>query len=248
MSDDKYNIETIGEFANIPKKLLPEFKVVTNAGDFYHIASNGSNAKTVTIPVNVPRTYINRENNTILRISVAKSIQNCIIGVHGHKVVEKWCVNTEEYNIYKITPEVALRPSSNVVGDANETGEYWLVNYDGEHEDYHLDRIGTLVGVANYSGYCGGEDGNKKNRKTVTVFGLDLWEEAIYNKEVLKPGYYKITYTQPYNENRWSKTFNVNVAERGDKAELFSEYYAIERMDDYISLKRAIMNSNTLPF
>lgn len=124
-------------------------KVVTNASlnqdYFLHIVK--SKPKDDMFLPNVSTRTGYKENRTIPRVHVSPTLIGCIVG-YAVTVDEVLYVADESfkggYYIYKIPFEYALRPNTNLVGDADESDEHWLIHYSEDTSSYKGELIGEF--------------------------------------------------------------------------------------------------------
>lgn len=232
-------IDDISNYTYISKNNKKELEILSPDKPLYHITTDKvASSKVLTIPVNVPRRTLNTEDNTILRICVADTLNDCICAIGGHDDVYLWGINDDKYSIYAIKPELVLKPSKSLVPDVEHTNEKWLVNYDGKHEEYSFDKVGEIIGICDY--YTRNKYLLDKNThtKAVSIYGLKVDVELQFDSNtLLKPGYYKVTNTQTASNANKSKNYNgykTSVEkENGTFKDTMKSYYAIEKINSY---------------
>lgn len=91
----------------------------------------------------MPRRASSKEDNTIPRVTVSPSLLGCII---GYAKLEYDFFNNVKNGCYinKILFEYALKPTTNLVYDADITDEVWLVSYNKQTFKYKPITIGQL--------------------------------------------------------------------------------------------------------
>jgi hypothetical protein len=233
--------------ANITKEDSNSLEIIEGGlTTLYHVARGIVKPK-IKIPVNVPRTSLMTENNTILRISVAEDILDCINGARGTSRIDMWELHSHtEYGIYKVSTPIYAKPGTKLISDAEETNERWLINYDGEHTFYTFDKIGAINPIAYY--YTKNKLVTEKETKDVYILLLTLDSDAYFNGEPIKAGNYKVICWQDLdNINKKNQGLFVDIKIKiipyNDKKKLFDEYFTIESRN---GLSDLIENSERL--
>ena len=90
----------------------------------------------------MPKSAADSENSTVPRVVTADTLMGCICGHSDVFYPVKARYANEEFrnNAFKIVHfdfDYALKPTSKLVFDAEETGEMWLVAYDKATIQYH---------------------------------------------------------------------------------------------------------------
>lgn len=87
----------------------------------YHVSPNHNLTELEPRITSKPMKF---ENHTIKRISVANNIKNCMQAIDGGD-------KGQQYMVYQIIIDKntkIVKPSKDIVEDADETGEYWILN------------------------------------------------------------------------------------------------------------------------
>lgn len=232
-------IDDISTYAHIPERHKKELEVLSTGKTYYHITeSKNAVDKVKHIPINVPRRTLSTEDNTILRICVADTINNCICAIGGHDNIDMWGINGDKYTIYAITPELIIKPSKKLLPDVEYTNEKWLVNYDGKHDYYSFDRVGEIIGICDYYTENQYILDKEIRKRAVSIYGLNVNVKVQFDDvTILNPGYYKITNTQTALNDVKRKNYigyRTNIKEEnGNIEETIKSYYAIEKIGSY---------------
>lgn len=245
-----YSIDDVLKNANISKRHKGELDILINNKTYYHIINSKiSSNRHYSIPINVPRRTLRTEDNTILRVCVADTINHCLCAIGGHDDVSYWGINDTQYSIYAITPNLLIQPSKNLVPDVEFTKEKWLINYDGKHEFYNFNKIGEILGICNYYTKNIHLLDKEEEKKAVSIYGLKLEVESRFNNStVLRPGYYKITNTQTFKNGSENHNFNgyktTVKEETGSIEDMVNSYYAVEKIGSYQELLTMLSPDN----
>jgi hypothetical protein len=185
-----------------PAETLEELSVVSareNGRNFMLHLSRNKNIKAM-VPYVTTRTQAH-EDRSIPRICVAPAIADCLIGYNG--TVDEF-QNREQaksgdgsktipwtggWYIYAIPFEYALKPSENLLVDADKTNEHWLVSYSPQTWSYAPIRIGKLFYTQ--VGYQAGRGGHA----TVVEMYIELDSPVrvpFCHDLMLEPGLYRI--------------------------------------------------------
>jgi hypothetical protein len=158
-----------------------------------HISSNGNIPKFTPI---VPPRGTPESDHRVPRICTAFTLVGCIIGYAA--VNYDFFKRTQEdgflggYKIYTFTPDIAVKPSQELLSDVHITGEHWIVSHSAE--------------TAHYSPVIRGEIivNSVKTTTEVTEADRELTVEFEFfihvtdsipwsHQRTLQPGYYRIT-------------------------------------------------------
>lgn len=84
------------------------------------------------------------EDRTIPRVSTSTTLTHCIAGA-GHV---DGLFNSDGFDgvfqIYAFEPEVAFKPNTELVKDATQNNELWLLSYSKETEEYKPTKVGQF--------------------------------------------------------------------------------------------------------
>lgn len=250
-----YTIEDIWEYANIPKRNRSELELLPGGKSYYHIVNSAtSSSKNYSIPINVPRRTLSTEDNTILRVCVADTINDCLCALGGHDDVYCWGIANNKYSIYAIDPELVIQPSKKLVPDVEFTNEKWLVNYDGKHESFNFYKVGEIIGICRYYTESPYLLGSEEESKSVNIYGLKIETKLQFKEDIsLEPGYYKVTNSQTIKKGNSERNFNGYTTKVSPETMTLEEevksYYAIERIDSYQELLKIVNSDNyNFPF
>lgn len=250
-----YTIEDIWEYANIPKRNRSELELLPSGKSYYHIVNSAtSSSKNYSIPINVPRRTLSTEDNTILRVCVADTVNDCLCAIGGHDDVYSWGINDTKYTIYAIDPELIIQPSKKLVADVEFTNEKWLINYDGKHEFFNFYKVGEIIGICSYYTKSPYLLDREEYGKAVSIYGLKVETKLQFKEDIsLEPGYYKVTNTQTIKKGNVRSNFSgyaVKVSpETNTLKDDIKSYYAIERIDSYQELLKTLSSDNyNFPF
>lgn len=143
-------------------KIVKNLEIVTKEDlgtpVLYHIAMD---KRKLMVP-NISKRALVHEDNTMPRVCVSRNLEECIIGYDAllevilsslptkeSKDKEKQHVSQAEYlggfYIHAIEYEVALKPNSRLIPDANTSNELWLVPYCKMWATYDAEVIGKML-------------------------------------------------------------------------------------------------------
>jgi hypothetical protein len=159
----------------------------------------------------MPRSASPSENNTTARITVAPSLLGCIIGYA--RLEADFLEGTDKdtikrtgfkggYEICKLEFKHCLSPNKQLVFDAENSQEHWLVSYNKQTVDYYPVNVGKMFASGiNYTAV------NSQEPKVTVDFYLDIksTKSIKFNNALhLDPGYYKCSITFDRKDNKGS--------------------------------------------
>lgn len=156
------------------------------------------------------------ENRTLPRIVGSPYILGCLISIpyinpHAYNVINVG------YYIHSIEFEYCLKPNKNLVFDAEETNELWLVTYNKDTIEYKAKKTGELL-VNNFTII----PNNKKKYQDcfMTIYiNVEKEDGLFFNKKIkLEKGYHSVT----FKYNRTNKLYNETTLEDKDNIEVTS--------------------------
>ena len=151
----------------------------------------------------MPRRAADDEDNTVARVTVADTLVGCLIG-YASAYYDFLNEDSSGYVISAIDYRECLKPTLDLVYDAEATNEHWLVSYDRASLKY----IPRTIGKIFFSEITWEKEARalteKKVKKTPikvranhSVFWLETHETTLLTKDtVLAPGYYRVTTTK----------------------------------------------------
>lgn len=188
-----------------------------------HISENSK------LPDLVPRIgprQASSEDKTVPRITTAPTIIGCMIGHVSSEQVFLYNHPTQDYKggyyIYGFEFDVALRPSKELVYDANKSDEHWLVTYNEDTVKYKPVLLGKyFIQSITYEAKSGS---NSVPTSAVLIFEITSDIGIDFNKKIrLTKGYWKIEGPLYSNIRSWetSRDFTASGLDK-------SEYDAIK--------------------
>ncbi len=131
---------------------------MTRDGVMYHINQSmpDENGEHIYIP-QISRRAAPSEDRTTPRVTVAPSLQGCLVGYNTLSSLADTPVAKDKKGlrpylgglyIYEIAFDVALKPNEKLVFDAGISGECWLLPYDKEHVQYTGKCVGKIFPVS----------------------------------------------------------------------------------------------------
>lgn len=216
-------------------------KVISRAeaGPALHIDKNVPEA---FVP-RMPKSAMSSENDSVARVTVATTILGCYIGYfrgeydieHG---VHQHADNESDpyrggYEISKLDYVHALKPDIEMCGDADHSGEIWLVPYNEKHTKYVPVKLGKLF--CTRMTYYPMASGRPHLSLTLVVENYSDEEIKLTNQTKLDPkSYTKI-------DLEWGNVFERHV-DIDNKIKLTSI-----TKEEYASLKHAVATMLSLP-
>ena len=211
----------------------------TEAGPALHIDKNVPEAFTPRMP----KSAMASENDSVARVTVATTILGCYIGYFRGEYDIEHGVHTpteHETDVYRGGYEIsqleyvhALKPDTEMCGDADHSGEIWLVPYNEQHTKYIPVKLGKLF--CTRMTYYPMSSGRPHLSITLVVENYSNNEIKLTNQTKLGPK----SYTKVDIE--WGNVFERHV-DIDNKIKLTSI-----TKEEYASLKHAVATMLELP-
>lgn len=183
------------------KIIVPEQLV---DGCLYHISTRRPSEGNLTTYIpQMPRRAANSEDNTLPRVTVAPTIEGCMVGYNTLSYLAE-TPNTREKDIkklkdpylgglyiYRIPFEVCLKPNKELVFDATFSNECWLVPYRHDRLTYTGECIGKLFPVNKFKRIW------ENDRTEVISFVCELIKDPVTMSNATgkqNAGYYKLDF------------------------------------------------------
>lgn len=199
------NLEEIKNFVSLQSKEVQENLTIVTPEDLkvpyaLHIDKNTPEK---FVP-RMPKSAMNSENDTCARVTVAGTLLGCYIGYYrGETDVHDGSRKENDtsdpflggYTVCKLEFKHALKPSPELVKDANNSEEVWLVAYNEESTFYTPVKIGKLfVHELTYKPVTG-----KEPDLEITLYVENNATEGMWldNKNKLDVGYWEIKLQWP---------------------------------------------------
>lgn len=158
--EDKYNDDWACALKLLSRKVIKNTTTVTNeelGSPLLHIAKDYFKG---LVP-NVSKKASPSEDNTVPRVHTSPSILGCIIGyaglfgdLHG---VGRGIKFTGRYYLYHIPFYYALKPNKQLVYDADDTDEHWLITYNTATRVYKPSNISEVLFTKSVTSIVGGK-------------------------------------------------------------------------------------------
>jgi len=131
--------------SRIPEKLHKDLEVLStkdlNRAVLYHISDNDRIREFIP---RVTQRMLSSEDRRIPRISCSLDIAGAIAGHDGTEHLFNDMDFSGVFTVYAIPFEYCIKPKGNLVADAIQTREHWLVTYDRDTEAYKPMKLGSF--------------------------------------------------------------------------------------------------------
>ncbi|MEQ5216045.1 hypothetical protein ABN214_15095 [Proteus terrae] len=204
MSAESTNSETndLLEFLELfPPAIKNNTKILGNGVDLNYTFHISTNPKIKLFTPSISQRTMNKEDRSVPRISTAKTLNGCI-GGYVALLYDFEAMDDKDWNggwkIYALPYVHALQPNKNILGDAEQTEEVWLVGYNKSHRTYPALIAGEMFVM---SMAIVVDPDVKYHRKTVVTMYVrvaDGYQLPLNKQVVLRSGYYHLTYNDYY--------------------------------------------------
>lgn len=220
--------------AHVSEKVQRNVKIVTpeTAGARVMLHISTDNAITEFIPYISPR-QAPSEDRTCPRVVCAPSVFGCLIGYHQSLIDHYASTRGKKqgppkwqggYTIYGLYFGQALQPNTQLVYDADRSGETWLVPYDRQSGSYVPDKLGKLF--FRHVEYANDDEGVVDAYVEVNHLDGIAFSQNVH----LKKGFWRVEF--PYRQSRqndWrcDQDFCIQELDRADYQAVKSERAAL---------------------
>lgn len=203
-----------------PEEMVSQLKIVTKDevknGVLYHVSKNGKLTK--FIPYVSQRT-LDDEDRIFPRVSTSPTLAGCLMGYqsdlsdfHRHssgRSLEGTPVKFRGgWYVYELPFEVAVRPTKELVPDADRSDEHWLLAYDKETAEYQ----GKMAGRFFYEAVTYLPDKEDTIVSVVIYAAIESDTPVAFNDKVtLTKGYWRLKVVGLHNAESWDKIPEVNA-------------------------------------
>lgn len=179
----------------------------------------------------MPASAARSEDSTVPRVVTASTLIGCMVGA---TYVYEYALRLRDYdyectNYYHISVfdfDYCLLPNKNLVYDAEDTQEQWLVPYSKETAFYEAKQIGEIF----LAGLSSEMKPNAKANALTGVFFMSVLRDpgvAVTTKQILGKGFYKLEidmtrYNMPGKRMRFDDASLVEVTPVDEK--LYGDY------------------------
>lgn len=215
-----------------PEEMVSQLKIVTKDdllnGVLFHVSKNAKLEKFVPY---VSQRTLDDEDRVFPRVSTSPTLAGCLMGYqsdlsdfHRHssgRSLEGTPVKFRSgWYVYELPFDVAVRPSKELVPDADRSDEHWLLPFDKEHAEYH----GKLAARFFYEAVTYLPD-KEETIVSLVIYAVVEENPVPFNDKVtLTKGFWRMKVVGLHNAESWDKIPEV-------KAEQISkiEYDSIKR-------------------
>lgn len=179
--------------SRIPEKLHKDLDVLSpqdldGRTELYHISDNDRIREFIP---RVTNRMLSTEDRRIPRISCSTDIAGAIAGHDGTEHLFNDLDFSGVFTAYAIPFEYCIRPKGNLVADAIQTREHWLVTYNRETEAYKPRLLGKFFyeSVRMY----------RPNQEIIYEMIFHAMEDDVYltNNRMVDRGYYRVVGSSP---------------------------------------------------